>query len=180
MRVLERPCCVSSCAAALAWLLSHGQHAEAQDAPSPVTLLAQVCWLESSFAFDDCAGIVHVLERRARRSNMAVDEMVYRYSSIRSAEPRARFARSLPAGDEPSWPSSLNRRWAELRAHVAETIAGRVPDPCPHATHWGARNLPHDRARALQALQAGRWRVVRCRAPTANAFYAERARTPDA
>jgi hypothetical protein len=166
---------VSSCAAALAWLLSHGQHASAQeDVSAAATLLAQVCWLESSFAFDDCSGIVHVLERRARRSQMSIDEMAYRYSSIRSDQPRARFARALPDGDEPSWPNALNRRWAELREHVAGVLSGKIPDPCPFATHWGARNLPHDKERALDALQAGRWREVKCRAPTANAFYVER------
>lgn len=169
----------AACAAALAWQLpSQGRSSIARaDEGPPVTLLAQVCWLESSFAIDDCTGIVHVLQRRARRSQMPIPEMVFRYSSIRSDQPRARFARSLPDGDEPSWPSSWNRRWAELRARVADTLAGRVPDPCPHATHWGARNLPTDRARAIDALAAGRWRLVQCRVETANAFYAERART---
>jgi hypothetical protein len=105
-----------------------------------------MCWLESSFAVDDCVGIVHVIQRRARRSQMPIAEMVFRYSSIRSDQPRARFARALP------------------------------DDPCPHATHGGARNLPIARARAIDALAAGHWRLVQCRVETANAFYAERAR----
>jgi hypothetical protein len=166
------------CAAALVWLQSHGHPSSARaDEGPPVMLLAQVCWLESSFAFDDCTGIVHVLQRRARRSKMSLPEMVFRYSSIRGDQPRARFARSLPDGDEPSWTDALNRRWAKLRQHVADTLGGRVPDPCPHATHWGARNLPADRGRAIDALTAGRWRLVHCRVQTANAFYTERARS---
>ena len=176
MRVPSRRCWVLMCGAILAWLPSHGAPAVRAD-ESPATLLAQVCWLESSFEFDDCAGIVYVLERRARRSQMPTAEMAFRYSSIRSDQPRARFARSLPNGDEPSWPSALNRRWAELREHVAAALSGQVRDPCPRATHWGARNLPTDRARALDALTAGRWRIVKCRVQTANAFYVERARS---
>lgn len=184
MRVASH-CWLSSFVAPLVWLGSHvhgpSARAEPEHAPAPEhasahTLLAQVCWLESSFSFDDCAAIVYVLERRARRADISLTEMALRYSSIRTAQPRARFARSLPDGDEPSWPSALNRRWAELRTHVADALARRIPDPCPRATHWGARNLPVDRARALDALTAGTWREVRCRVETANAFYVERMR----
>jgi hypothetical protein len=108
---------------------------------------------------------------------MPIPEMAFRYSSIRSDQPRARFARSLPDGDEPTWSSAQNRRWAELRKHVADALAGRVSNPCPRATHWGARDLPIDRARAMDALTAGRWRLVHCKVHTANAFYTERKRS---
>lgn len=136
-------------------------------------LLAQVCWLEATWSLSDCAAIVFVLERRARRVGSPIAEMAVRYSAIDAGTERAAFARALPDGDEPAWPSHLNSRWRLLREHVEHTLAGRVLNPCRGASQWGARNLPCDVRRAVDAVQAGRWRVVRCTRRTANAYYTE-------
>ncbi len=136
-------------------------------------LAAQICWLESSWRHDDCAAIVHVLRGRARRAGMPFWQMAIRYSAIDANTERAVFAAQLPNGDAPAWNTRTNARWLRLRQLAADAFDGRVGTPCRGATHWGARNLPRDVRRAVDAVQAGRWRVVRCRVETANAYYAE-------
>lgn len=132
-------------------------------------LLARACWLEASFSFADCAAIEHVLERRAERAGVSLVEMVHRYTALRASNARARLARQLPDGDEPSFTVRENARWAELRAAVA---AGQV-DTCPGAQHWGGMRIAVDRARAHAAVRAGRWEVAKCIVSTSNTFFRE-------
>lgn len=136
-------------------------------------LAAQVCWLEASFEHDDCTALTHVLMRRAKRSGWTFARMARTYSAIKSDTPRAQLARSLTAGPLQGWTVATNLEWERLRKHAGAVLAGKVPDVCPSATQWGARDLPRDVRRAVSAIEAGRWRVVRCSRPVANAFYAE-------
>lgn len=137
---------------------------------------ARACWLEASWSTDDCTAVLYVLMRRAQRAEVPVDVMAWRYTALRAATPRAELARQLPDGDERIWSRAENRQWSALRAHARAVLEGRVINPCPGADHWGGLAIEADRLRALAAVKAGRWRAVRCRRPTANAFYAERGR----
>lgn len=138
----------------------------------PEQLLAKVCWIEATWRHDDCAAIVYVLKKRAKRIHVSVEEMAHSYSALKTSTPRAAEARALPAG---LGPRGL-LEWSKLLKVAAGALTGVVPNPCPGAGHWGARNLPGDLERALDAIEAGSWRVVKCRSQTANAFYAERRR----
>ncbi len=158
-------------AAAACWLLADGVRGQ-ESAPSPL-LLAQSCFVEANWSHADCTAIAFVIRARSKRAGSTFTEMLVAYSAIDADSPRATFARQLPDGDEPTWNARTNARWRQLRRHAAAVLTGNVRNPCVGARDWGARNLPNDVRRAVNAIEAGRWRVVQCEAETANAFYAE-------
>lgn len=137
-------------------------------------LVARACFVEASFRLADCAAIAYVLRARAMRTGWSLHRTTLAYSALDADTPRAALARSLPAGDEPSFTPAQNKRWALVRAVARAALEGRVGNPAPGARHWGSRGLPNDVARAQRAIDAGRWRLVP--AQTVNAFYADRGR----
>jgi hypothetical protein len=141
--------------------------------PTDALTLARVCWLESNWSHADCTAIGHVIRVRAKRAGSTFAEMAIAYSAIDSGTERARLAAQLPDGDESTWGKGTNERWLRLRLHARAVLAGRAANPCKGASHWGARVLPNDVRRAVNAIEAGRWRVVECSEQTSNAFYAE-------
>ncbi len=146
-----------------------GSPAPTSRAPLHVRTVAQACWLEATWRHDDCAAITRALERRAVRARLHIAQMAWRYS-LNKPTTRAAYAQRLPAGLS----AREIERWDALVGVVEEALARTIPDPCPHATHWGSPSaqLP-DVDRAERALREGRWRLVKCRTKTANAFYAE-------
>lgn len=140
--------------------------------PNLPTLLAQVCYVEATWRTDDCAAIVHVLVKRAERAGVPLADMAVRYSAIDADTPRARQVRTFPAGLEPRQLA----KWQRLEATAQGVLDGKVPNPCPRASHWGSPRLKSDVRRAMSALEAGRWTRAACRAPVANAFFADRAK----
>jgi hypothetical protein len=132
-------------------------------------LAARACWLEGGFSLADCAAVVHVIKRRARRAGWPFERMLVAYSAIDADNPRAAFARQLPAGAEPSWSPRENERWSMVREIAAAALDGRVSSPCRGARDWGAPNLANDVGRAQRAIDAGKWRRIQC--GTRNRFY---------
>lgn len=141
------------------------------DASGAVAVLARVCWKEASFSLSDCAAIGYVLQARARRARWPFERMAWAYASLDADHPRARRARELPDSDAPDFSSYENRRWARVRQVAQATLAGELPNPCPRALHWGGLALAADLRRATTAQLLGKWRLVRCKPSTANAFY---------
>ena len=144
----------------------------AQDSTPPHLHLARLCFRESGWSAPDCAAIHRVLVRRAARVGVSWQEMADRYGARAAGSARAVAIASYPDGDVPGWGPRSNARWAELREHARRVVAGEVTAGCA-PDHWGARSpqLP-DLARAMRAIEAGRWRVVDC-GRTGNAFYSE-------
>jgi hypothetical protein len=145
------------------------------DAQSPTAepVLGRTCWMEAGFSLNDCAAIVWVLKRQARRVGDTAADRARQYSAIKANNERAAFARQLPAGDEPTWNAATNNRWRELRKVARQALAGRIADPCDGATDWGSPILKSDVERAMIAIEAGRWRFAVCTQKTFNVFYSE-------
>ena len=142
---------------------SAGPLPEHEWTPTARTWAARVCFAEASWRYDDCSALLYVVTRRWEQAGGAWLDMLKRYAAVGnpSTERQHRIA-LYPWGDVPGWPRAHNRRWAELRAYVVAWGAGKVPDPCPTAVHWGS---PTDRAPTGTVL-------ARCSVVTANVFYA--------
>lgn len=128
-----------------------------------------MAYLEGGFSLTDAAATVYVIKARARRAGWSFERMAWKYSALDADNDRARFARELPNGDLEEWGRAENRRWAAVRRVAALALAGRVRNPAPGATHWGARNLRPDVERGNRAVQEGRWERVQ--SETKNAFF---------
>jgi hypothetical protein len=139
--------------------------------PARSLLAARVCFVEAETSLADCAAITYVLRARAHRSGWSFERMAWAYSALGADNDRARFARELPGGDIEEWSPQQNAEWAQVRRVALLALEGRVRNPAPHATHWGARNLSGDVRRAERAIEQGRWRRVP--SATLNAFYVE-------
>ena len=139
--------------------------------PRPLSIvLAQACWLEATWQSTDCAAIAYVILRRADDARMTPAAMAHAYS-LDKKTPRAAKARALPEGLH----ARELERFAVLVDITEGVLEGRIANPCPRAFHWGSRVLSTDVACAEHAISQGRWRVVRCKKATANAFYAKAA-----
>lgn len=152
-------------------LCAHGASSQVSNLDTR-TALAQSCWVEAGFSSADCNAIVHVLKRRARRANVELYDMVYAYTALKRDHARARFARTLPWGDEPSWNKATNALWRGVRRTVVAALNG-APSVCPDAMDWGGPALRSDMRRAMSAIEAGRWKAAECSAGTVNRFYSE-------
>lgn len=151
----------------------------------PVTLLlARAALAESDWSAPDRAALLHVLDRRAKRAGISVEQMAQRYVSAYVVGLSHRSAWKLTLAADCSEPEGWQRdvegdwhgyakRCARLFEDVRAFQRGELADPCSGATQWGARNLKRDAERAARAVKAGRWLPARCSAPTANAFYRE-------
>lgn len=123
------------------------------DAPTE-RVLSQALVAEAETSRRDWAGIVHVLERRARRSRRTLLAQTKAYCAAwRARHARARRMRRLGPSDS---------RFRLARGFVRRWALGAVRDPCWRRTawHWGS---PSD-------VPRGRMVRVRC-GPTANIFY---------
>ena len=133
--------------------------------------LARVCWLEGGWSANDCAAIYGVLARRGARAGVTWHVMAVRYTAIGDRSVRARLARQLTTGNEPTWNTADNARWHVLLGVAASALRGETADPCRGATQWGGLRIEGDRIRAERAVAAGRWVRVEC--DTRNAFFRE-------
>ena len=118
----------------------------------------------------DHIAIAYRLAELARQRRTTLRETVLAYVSIWKPHvrtPRARWVRALrPTCEEPDgWP----QRWTwrpELCLAVFERarafMRGELRDTCPRAQHWGG----------TMDVPQGRMVPVKCRARTANTFYA--------
>jgi hypothetical protein len=153
---------------------THARASVQSGAGGDALIAARMAWIEGGWSLADAAAVVHVIKRRAHRSGWTFSAMALRYSQLDGDSDRAAFARRLPWGDEPSWPRAWNERWSLVRAVARGALDGTIESPCgKRAVHWGARNLAPDVARATRAIEAGRWRRVRCATRVANAYFAE-------
>jgi len=117
--------------------------------------LARVAVLEAGFRSEvDHAAIWSVLRRRADRAGWPIERMAIAYSS------------PVRRGHWPAWAADAPASaWERVRARAAAFLAGKVPNPCPGALHWG--DAYGDKARATRAG----WRRVWCRGAV-NLFWA--------
>lgn len=136
--------------------------------------LARALVAEAGWSQPDHAAIAWVLQKRWRAYQAGRDadwgfvEQIKAYCKGVSTNTRRKWVLTLsPDGTEPEgWPadvlwSNYEPHWQRTLRFVRAWFAGRVPDPCPTATHWGG---PMDRRRAATA-------PVNC-GMTANIFYA--------
>lgn len=114
----------------------HSERKEAAHANALVTLhLARICKLEAEARLTDCTALYHIGRKRFGDDWLAG---LLRYSKLyQRTTPRARRIATAPAGPIPGASKRENARWAKLRQHAAELVAGEHPDPCPRAIHWG-------------------------------------------
>lgn len=133
---------------------------------------AQACYLEAEWRIADCVAILWVLQKRAAAAQRTFEEQLWGYTALKSATPRSRLAKGLPAGDYEHWSKTQNASWRAVREAAAAVLGGSLKSPCPGAVHWGAPDLDNDVQRAFAAITRGDWKIVRCRERTANIFYA--------
>lgn len=156
--------------------------ARAQSLDETVLVLLRAAVSEADFSRPDAAATWHVYRRRAIRNGVDVLTMARRYASgFRIAHtPRLRWVMALDTSCEQpeGWPSDL--AWSAWRPKCEQIVddayaflQGRLTDPCPGATQFGAPNVRADLVRASNALAEGRWALVVCRPQTANVFYRE-------
>jgi hypothetical protein len=156
-------------------IFARAAHGQADTA----TILVRACVAEADFSAQDCAAILHTLDRRSRRAGIAIADHAVDYVSAFRVRPtdRLRWVMQIePTCRKPeAWPADLAwERYAPkctaAFAMVNAFLAGELDDPCNgRSWHWGSPHLPSDVERAARA----RWRVVRC-GETCNAFYSER------
>lgn len=75
--------------------------------------------------------------------------------------------KSWPVNEQgvgPLWRGLHDKAWFEALDFVDDWRAGKVPNPCPRANHFGGAIDAH---RAVQQ----RWVQVKCSVPTRNRFY---------
>lgn len=112
-------------------------------------------------ARDVAAGVTldaRLLEE-APRPVLAAAILAYEHGALRASNPHARLARTLTWADSPAFSPRESERWAALRQHVLELLAGTIADPRRgRAAHFGSRTLAVDVERANRAVESGRWR----------------------
>lgn len=97
--------------------------------------LARICKLEAEGSLSDCTALYHIGRKRFGADWLAG---LLRYSKLyERTTPRAKRIAAAPDGDIPGASRAENRRWRALRLHAVELVAGKHPDPCPRAIHWG-------------------------------------------
>lgn len=116
-------------------------------------VLARVAVLEAGFASrSDHLAIWYVLEKRAKKHNVTLTEMAFRYSSP--------MKKTMP-----NWALSAPKSlWSQVVRHARLFLDKKTHNPCPQADHWGNRHGDSKRA-----LEAG-WQQVRC-GKTLNLFW---------
>lgn len=144
--------------------------------PSRGALLLRALVAESGWHGGDQSAVLHVLGKRAARLGVPIEVHAQQYVSAFRAKRTARLDWVLalePSCAQPAgWPASLS--WKNHQAGCKRTVerielylAGKLPDPCPTADHWGARNIRRDVERALRAG----WVLARCNQETRNYLW---------
>ncbi len=134
---------------------------DTRDPNDPLLWAARVCYLEATWRQSDCVALLYVTQRRARNARRPWLDLLLHYSAINANNPRALEVRAFPWSDLPERSVSFNRNWRRLRDLVTEFAAGKLPNPCPRADHWGGA-MDHARGRMVPA---------HCSTSTANTFY---------
>jgi hypothetical protein len=135
------------------------------------SLLGEVGWRRPG----EYAAVAWVYSTRAKLSKRYnFLQMIKRYSAAIRAPGKRRnpwlFELDFTSTRPPSWPDGPQWRglhdqaWLEVLDFADEWQAGKIPNPCPGANHYGGYV---DRHRA----QAMRWRRVKCSVKTRNRFY---------
>lgn len=199
MRVLFVFVIVGALVATLLWekKLAHSQDSQARmvqaetraggessrNTAAPVELLVRSALAESSWSRADAAAQWHVLQRRAARAGVPMEQMVRGYVSAWKAGLGERSAWKLHVSEscaEPEqWQRNVEGAWSGYEARCRRLfedarafVAGELADPCS-ADQWGSPHLARDAERAARAMRAGRWILARCSAPTANRYFRE-------
>lgn len=110
------------------------------------------------------------MQRRADKAGWTFERMLVKYTAVDAESERAAAARRYPDADVAGMGDRWNARWRRLREHAAAVLRGEVEDPCPGSSHFNARNLPAEAARARRKREAGEWALVHCRTRVANEF----------
>ncbi len=137
----------------IVWLASV---VESQPAVSDAHHLARVCKLEAEGSAADCDAIYWIGRKRFRGSWL---DGLLLYSRLYSRDnDRAQRIARLPWGPIPGASKRENRQWARIRARAAALVAGKRPDPCPRAVHWGG-TVDSPRGRQIPATCAAQGRT---------------------
>ena len=132
--------------------------------PSPeiVVWSARSCYAEATWSLADCTALLHVIRKRAARSNWPFLKMLKRYSVdnwLQSSH--GRRASTLKLTNNTTQTEAWNRLWEQLVEHVTAVLNDSVSDPCPRADHWAATYY----------VPRSPMRRVRCAQKVANAFW---------
>lgn len=141
--------------------------ARAQDgfppaSPEIIVWSARACYAEATWSFADCSALLHVIRKRATKSNWPFLKMLKRYSVVnwlRGASGKQTGALKLASNK--SQTERWNQNWQQLVSHVTAVFADKVSDPCPRADHWAASYF----------TPRSPMRRVQCNQKVANAFW---------
>jgi hypothetical protein len=147
------------------------QPAYAQDgfpAPSPeiVVWSARACYAEATWSISDCTALLHVIRKRAMKSNWPFLKMLKQYSVVNWLKsPRGKQMSALTLTGNKNQSEQWNQNWQQLVSHVMSVFADNETDPCPRADHWAAAKYvpksPMRRVRCTEKVENAFWVSVR-------------------
>jgi hypothetical protein len=133
-------------------------------APSPeiVVWSARACYAEATWSIADCTALLHVIRKRAAKSNWPFLKMLKQYSASNWLKSRRGKQMSmLTLASNKNQTEQWNENWRQLVSHVMAVFTDTVSDPCPRADHWAATYY----------VPKSPMRRVRCTEKVANAFW---------
>ncbi|HET6340050.1 MAG TPA: hypothetical protein VFG30_42870 [Polyangiales bacterium] len=133
-------------------------------APSPEIIVwsARACYAEATWSIADCTALLHVIRKRATKSNWPFLKMLKQYSASNWLKSRrGKQMSTLTLASNKNQTEQWNQNWRQLVSHVMAVLTDTVSDPCPRADHWAATYY----------VPKSPMRRVRCTEKVANAFW---------
>lgn len=131
------------------WALLWVDIAHSKEKPDVALWLARSCVGEANWdsaKTGECAAILHIYARRARKLDWTILRVVKRYSAAvkrRKSHPRPWVLNLNREATEPrGWPQRLiwkrsQLQWLDILDLADNFLLGLVPDPLPQADHYG-------------------------------------------
>jgi len=130
--------------------------------PEIIVWSARACYAEATWSVADCSALLHVIRKRASKSQWPFLKMLKRYSVnnwLKGTSGRRTGALSLASNQNQT--ERWNESWQQLVRHVIAVFSDSVSDPCPRADHWAAAShtprSPMRRVRCTQKVENAFW-----------------------